>query len=115
VFIFSLLGRPPFLLLILSRIILIPVIAGIAYELLRWTARNISNPIVAIIVKPNLALQHLTTRQPDLHMIEVGIVAFKHVLASEGMLAREELVIPEPRPEAVSPTLAGAKKEPTPT
>jgi uncharacterized protein YqhQ len=109
VFIFSLLGRPPFLLLILSRIILIPVIAGISYELLRWTARNINNPIVAIIVKPNLALQHLTTRQPDLHMIEVAIVAFNHVLASEGLLAREELVIPEPRPEAVSPTLAGAK------
>ena len=109
VFVFSLLGRPPFLLLILSRIIFIPVIAGIAYELLRWTARNIKNPIVAIIVKPNLMLQHLTTRQPDLHMIEVAIVSFNHVLASEGMLAREALTIPEPRPEAVSPTLAAAK------
>ncbi|MEO8606726.1 MAG: DUF1385 domain-containing protein [Chloroflexota bacterium] len=109
VFVFSLLGRPPFLLLILSRIIFIPVIAGIAYELLRWTARNIKNPIVAIIVKPNLMLQHLTTRQPDLHMIEVAIVSFNHVLASEGMLAREALTIPEPRPEAVSPTLAAVK------
>jgi uncharacterized protein YqhQ len=109
VFVFSLLGRPPFLLLILSRVIFIPVIAGIAYELLRFTARNINNPIIRIIVKPNLALQHLTTRQPDLHMIEVAIVSFNHVLASEGLLKREELVIPEPRPEAVSPTLAGAK------
>jgi uncharacterized protein YqhQ len=109
VFVFSLLGRPPFLLLILSRIILIPVIAGISYELLRWTARNIQNPIVRIIVKPNLALQHLTTRQPDLHMIEVAIVAFEHVLASEGMIARESIAIPEPRPEAVSPTLASVK------
>jgi len=109
VLVFSLLGRPPFLLLMLSRIILIPVIAGIAYELLRWTARNIHNPVVRFIVKPNLALQHLTTRQPDLHMIEVAIVAFNHVLASEGMLAREQLIIPEPRPEAVSPTLAAAK------
>ena len=63
---------------------------------------------IRIIVKPNLALQHLTTRQPDLHMIEVAIVSFNHVLASEGLLKREELVIPEPRPEAVSPTLAGA-------
>jgi uncharacterized protein YqhQ len=108
-FVFSFIGRPPFALLILSRVIFIPVIAGIAYELLRWTARNINNPIVAIIVKPNLALQHLTTRQPDLHMIEVAIVSFKHVLASEGMLAREEITIPEPRPEAVSPTLAAAK------
>jgi uncharacterized protein YqhQ len=108
VFVFSLLGRPPFPLLILSRIVLIPVIAGIAYELLRFTARNINNPIIRIIVKPNLALQHLTTRQPDLHMIEVAIVSFNHVLASEGLLKREELVIPEPRPEAVSPTLAEA-------
>lgn len=111
VFVFSLLGRPPFLLLILSRIIFIPVIAGIAYELLRFTARNMHNPIVRLIVKPNLALQHLTTRQPDLHMIEVAIVAFKRVLVSEGLLRAEDAPIPEPRPEAVSPTLAAAKKE----
>jgi uncharacterized protein YqhQ len=110
VFVFSLLGRPDFLLLILSRIIFIPVIAGIAYELLRFTARNIDNPVVKLLVKPNLALQHLTTRQPDLHMIEVAIVAFKHVLASEGLLKRDELVIPEPRPEAVSPTFAPEAK-----
>jgi uncharacterized protein YqhQ len=110
VFIFSLLGRPPFALLILSRVSLIPVIAGIAYELIRYTARNMHNPLIRIIIKPNLALQHLTTRQPDLHMIEVAIVAFNHVLASEGLLTREQLIIPEPRPEAVSPTLAGAKQ-----
>ncbi len=111
IFVFSLIGRPSLPLLILSRVIFIPVIAGIAYELLRFTARNINNPIIKIIVKPNLALQHLTTRQPDLHMIEVAIVAFKHVLASEGMLKREDIAIPEPRPEAVSPTLAAAAKE----
>jgi uncharacterized protein YqhQ len=109
VFVFSLLGRPPFLLLVLSRIILIPVIAGIAYELLRFTARNIHNPIIRIIIKPNLALQHLTTRQPELHMIEVAIVAFKRVLVSEGLLAAEEATVPDPRPEAVSPTLAATK------
>jgi uncharacterized protein YqhQ len=103
--------RNQFLLLILSRVILIPVIAGISYEFLRWTARNINNPIVALIVKPNLALQHLTTRQPDLHMIEVAIVSFKHVLASEGLLKREEIELPPPRPEAVSPTLAAEAKK----
>lgn len=94
VLVFSVLGRPPFILLILSRVILIPVIAGIAYELLRWTARNIDKPIVRAIVTPNLMLQHLTTRQPDLKMIEVAIVAFKRVLASEGMLSQEEAEIP---------------------
>lgn len=106
VFVFSLLGRPPFLLLILSRIVLIPVIAGIAYETIQFSARNLHNPLVRALIKPNLALQHLTTRQPDPHMLEVAIVAFKRVLVSEKLLDEEEAVIPAPRPEAVSPTFA---------
>lgn len=89
ILVFSLFGRPPFLLLVLSRVLLIPVIAGIAYEVLRWTARNMDKPWVRVIVKPNLALQHLTTRQPTLQMIEVAIEAFKAVLASEGETEEE--------------------------
>lgn len=81
----SLFGRT-----LISRIVLIPLIAGIAYEVLRFTAKNIDKPIIRAIITPNLALQHLTTRQPDHSMIEVAIVAFKHVLASEGMIPREE-------------------------
>jgi len=81
--VFSLFGRPPFLLLILSRVLLIPFIAGIAYEILRFTAKHMDNPLIRLIVIPNLALQHLTTRQPDLSMIEVAIVAFNRVLLSE--------------------------------
>jgi uncharacterized protein YqhQ len=81
----SLFGRT-----LISRIILIPLIAGIAYEVLRFTAKNIDKPIIRLIITPNLALQHLTTRQPDHTMLEVAIVAFKHVLASEGMISREE-------------------------
>lgn len=100
VLVFSLLGRPPFFWLIVSRIVLIPVIAGISYELLRWSANNIDNPLVAFIVKPNLALQHLTTREPDLDMIEVAIVSFKHVLLSEKLIEPEEATIPAPKPEA---------------
>ncbi len=106
VFVFSLLGRPPFLLLILSRVLLIPVIAGIAYETIQFSARNLHNPLVRVLIKPNLALQHLTTRQPDQHMLEVAIVAFKRVLVSEKLLSEDEAVIPAPRPEAVSPTFA---------
>lgn len=86
VMVFSLLGRPPLPLLILSRIILIPVIAGIAYEIIRFTARNMHNPIVRAIIVPNLALQHLTTREPELPMIEVAIAAFKRVLVSEQVI-----------------------------
>jgi uncharacterized protein YqhQ len=100
VIVFSLIGRPPFLWLILSRVVFIPVIAGISYELLRWSANNIDKPIVRLIVTPNLMLQHLTTREPNLDMIEVAIVSFQHVLASEGIITEEELVIPAPRPEA---------------
>lgn len=100
VLVFSLLGRPPFFWLIVSRIVLIPVIAGISYEVLRWSANNIHNPLVAFIVKPNLMLQHLTTRQPDLHMIEVAITSFKQVLLSEGLIEETEASIPDANPEA---------------
>jgi|FLYN01.1.fsa_nt_gi uncharacterized protein YqhQ len=109
VLVFSVLGRPPLLLLLLSRVLLIPVIAGIAYEIIRFTARNMRHPIIRVLIIPNLALQRLTTRQPDLAMIEVAIVAFKRVLVSEKVIGEEEAVIPAPRPEAVSPTLAGIK------
>lgn len=99
VLVFSLLGRPSFIWLVISRILLIPVIAGIAYEYIRFTAKHMSNPIIRAIIIPNLALQHLTTRDPDLTMIEVGIAAFKRVLVSEELLADEPAV---PMPETMS-------------
>lgn len=100
VIVFSLLGRPPFFWLIISRIVLIPVIAGISYEVLRWTANNVDKPWVRLLITPNLMLQHLTTREPDLDMIEVAIVSFEHVLASEGIISAEQVTIPAPKPEA---------------
>jgi uncharacterized protein YqhQ len=111
IFVFSVLGRPPLPLLILSRIILIPVIAGIAYELLKWTARNIHRPWVRVLVTPNLMLQHLTTRQPDLHMIEVAITSFKQVLLSEGLIAAEDAAIPAANPDAAYNIGGETKKE----
>lgn len=95
IFVFSLLGRPPFIWLVISRVLLIPVIAGIAYELLKWTANNIDKPLVRLMVTPNLALQHLTTRQPDLDMIEVAITSFKRVLLSEGLISEDEARVPD--------------------
>lgn len=100
VIVFSLIGRPPFFWLIVSRIVFIPIIAGISYEVLRWTANNLDKAWVRFIITPNLMLQHLTTREPDLHMIEVAIVSFKHVLASEGLLSDDDVQIPAARPEA---------------
>lgn len=110
IFVFSLLGRPALPLLILSRIVLIPVIAGIAYELLKWTAANIHRPWVRAMVTPNLMLQHLTTRQPDLHMIEVAITAFKRVLLSEGLTTAEDAAVPPARSEAAY-SIGGVVKE----
>jgi len=95
VLVFSVLGRPPLIWLILSRILLVPVIAGIAYEYIRFTAKHMNNPIIRLIIIPNLALQHLTTRTPDLTMIEVAIAAFKRVLVSEEIL-KDEPEVPVP-------------------
>lgn len=100
VLLFSLIGRPPFGLLILSRVVFIPVIAGVAYEFLKYTAANLDKPWIRFMIKPNLALQHLTTNEPNRDMIEVAITAFNRVLLSEGILAEEEAQIPEARPDA---------------
>jgi uncharacterized protein YqhQ len=83
VLIFTLLGPMPLGLRLLSRIILIPVIAGVAYEYIRWTANHLNSRFVQAIVKPKLALQRLTTREPNLEMLEVSIAAFQAMRSSE--------------------------------
>jgi uncharacterized protein YqhQ len=75
-FFFTVLGPLPFGWRLFSRIVMIPVLAGAAYEYLRWTANHLKLPFVRMIIKPNLALQHLTTREPDEKMLEVAISAF---------------------------------------
>ena len=81
--IFTLLGPLPLGWRLISRVIMIPVIAGIAYEYIRWTASHIKSPLVKVLVKPNLALQSLTTRQPDEKMLEVAIAAFQAMRQAE--------------------------------
>ncbi|HWQ83659.1 MAG TPA: DUF1385 domain-containing protein, partial [Anaerolineales bacterium] len=60
VLVFSLLGPLPWFWRLASRILLLPVLAGLAYEFIRWTARHLDSPLVRLIIKPNLALQHMT-------------------------------------------------------
>jgi uncharacterized protein YqhQ len=79
----SLLGDMEFWWRLGSRILLIPVIAGIAVEFIRWTANRLTNPIVRFLIKPNLALQSLTTREPDTSMLEVAIESFKTMRKAE--------------------------------
>lgn len=83
IILYSFLPPLPILLRVLSRLVLLPVVAGIAYEFLRFTAARQTNPLVRLITKPNLALQKLTTREPDAGMLEVAIAAFQQVLAYE--------------------------------
>lgn len=66
-----------------SRVLLIPVIAGIAVEYIRWTANHLDSPLVRFLIKPNLALQSLTTRNPDNSMLEVAIESFKTMRQAE--------------------------------
>ncbi len=83
VLLFSLLGPLPWGWRLASRILLLPVLAGIAYEYIRWTANHLDSPLVRWMVKPNLSLQHLTTREPSREMLEVSIAAFKAMIAKE--------------------------------
>lgn len=77
------------LFLVPARLLTIPIVAGIAYEWLRLSAKYVNHPLVRWLIKPNLALQRMTTRQPSDDMIEVAIHALERVLASEGIAAQE--------------------------
>lgn len=83
IFVFALVGDPALWLKIVSRIVLIPVIAGIAYEFLKFSAAHQQNPLMKLLIAPGLALQGMTTREPDLSMLEVSIAALKKLLAEE--------------------------------
>lgn len=93
-FIFTFLGWPSLLERIASRIILMPVIAGVSYELIRYAGAHTVNPLVRIAITPGLLLQKLTTRQPDDSQIEVAIASLKAVVPPED-LAQEPETCPE--------------------
>jgi len=83
ILVFSLMGKLTFLWTIISRIILIPVIAMFAYEYIRLMSRFLDSPFVKILFWPNLALQGLTAYQPSIDMVEVAISAFKRMQEEE--------------------------------
>ena len=87
VFVFALFGRHVWYWLIASRILLLPVIAGIAYELIRFAGKHSSNRVLMTVLAPGLWLQRLTTREPTLDQLEVSIRALSEVLEREGRLA----------------------------
>jgi uncharacterized protein YqhQ len=89
IFVFAFFGRPAWYWLITTRILLLPVIAGLAYELIRFAGKHSGNPILMALLAPGLWLQRLTTRQPSLDQIEVSIHALKEVLHLEERAAPE--------------------------
>ena len=90
IFVFAFLGQPVWYWLIASRILLLPLIAGIAYELIRFAGKHTDNRALMTLLAPGLWLQRLTTREPTLDQIEVSVRALKEVLRLEGRLTAEE-------------------------
>jgi len=81
--VYSFVGRPGWALLILSRIVLLPIIAGVSYEVIRFAAKHMEWAWVRVLMKPGLLLQRLTTRQPSLDQVEVAVASLRAVLTAE--------------------------------
>ena len=83
ILVFSLLGVEGWLYMLASRVVVIPLVAGIAFEFIMWSARNQDNAIVRALVWPGLQMQKLTTREPSDDMVEVAMASLKKVLSME--------------------------------
>ncbi len=119
---FSLVGRQEPVVMVGSRIALIPVIAAVGYEILKWGAKHRGNALVRAIMYPGILVQMITTRQPTTDMIEVAIVSMEQALKADGeelplgsgTIPRDLLDLPKPAPEpgpttvTIDPPLPGA-------
>jgi hypothetical protein len=106
---FSLVGRQDPLVMIASRILLIPVIASVGYEILKFGARHRANPLVKVLLYPGLLVQMITTKQPTDDMIEVAIVSMEEALVADG-----EAVPDGSTPFERDPMVLGLKPAPAP-
>jgi len=92
IFVFAFFGRPAWYWLIVTRIALLPVIAGLAYELIRFAGKHSENRVLRVLLAPGLWLQRLTTREPSLDQLEVSIRALREVLEREALTTGENRV-----------------------
>jgi uncharacterized protein YqhQ len=83
ILVFSLLGVEGWLYMLASRVIVIPLVAGIAFEFIMWSARHQDSALVRMLVWPGLQLQKLTTREPSDDMVEIAMASLKKVLSME--------------------------------
>ncbi|MBI4286460.1 MAG: DUF1385 domain-containing protein [Chloroflexi bacterium] len=102
VFVFALVGLPALWMMVLSRIVLVPVIAALGYEVTYFGARHVRNVLVRAMLAPGLLLQTLTTREPDDSQIEVAVTALKRVVETE-----EGQTVAAPVPVTVDPPATG--------
>ncbi len=94
IFVFAPVGLPAWYVLVATRILGVPLIAGISFELIKWAGRNRNRPWVRGVMWPGLQLQKLTTREPDADQLAVAVAALGAVLAVEtpGQASSEDLV-----------------------
>jgi uncharacterized protein YqhQ len=94
IFVFAPVGLPAWWILVLTRIVGVPLIAGLSFEVIKWAGRNRSRRWVQAVMYPGLMLQKLTTREPDLDQLAVSIAALQAVLAVErpGEVSADELI-----------------------
>jgi uncharacterized protein YqhQ len=117
---FSLVGRQPPLIMIASRLLLIPVIAAVGYEILRAGARHRGNPLVKALMYPGILVQMITTKRPTDDMIEVAIVSMQEALSADGetIPANSEQLEHDPMrlgPATVDPAENSVPAPPQPT
>jgi uncharacterized protein YqhQ len=103
IFVFAPFHFDNLILRLLSRLVLIPVVAGIAYEFMRFSAAHTSHPVIRALIAPGLLLQRLTTREPDESMLACAIAALEPVLAADG------IEIAQPQPASTAPATATAQ------
>ena len=120
---FSIVVRQTPIVMVVSRILLIPVIAAVGYELLRFGARHRGNPIVKVLLYPGLLVQMITTKQPTDDMIEVAIVSMEQALVADGEVVpngsgefeQRPMRFDTPAPDAVADMTTAAVAPPPPT
>ena len=106
---FSLVGKREPLVMVGSRIVLIPVLAAVGYEVLRWGAKHRANSIVKAIMWPGILVQMITTKQPSDDQIEVAIVSMEQALAADGETVPDGSDMPERSPlDPIEPAAATA-------
>jgi uncharacterized protein YqhQ len=106
IFVYSFVGRPALPWLLTSRILLIPLVAGLAYEVIRFAARHMDKGWVRVMMRPGLGLQKLTTREPTLDQLEVAITSLRAVMTAEQLAEVESRTTTAP--SLVTPAFRGA-------